>query len=112
MTQEFVRQDTLAVFENPHNGYRESVPRRAWLWTMLFGVFYLMARRLWMHVAIVWAVLIACLWVSPSLLFWIGVPLWIFYIRKTADLTITSYYRRGWRAVPLDEATLVPDGSL
>ena len=109
------RQDTLAVFEHPQNGYREQVPRLAWLWMMLFGIFYLMARQLWGHVVIVALIIVAVVMVSPWLLLWVALPAWLFYIGKAGELISASYYRRGWRLVDTHEGTLAPeiaDGSL
>lgn len=40
----------MAVFENPMNGYRVSTSSLAWLWTLLFGIFYFAYKGLWKHV--------------------------------------------------------------
>ena len=39
-------------FENPSNGYRESVSGLTWLWALLFGVFYFAYKGIWRHVFI------------------------------------------------------------
>jgi hypothetical protein len=45
--QSFDPYEVTAIYENPATGWRESVPRRAWLWMLLFGLFYMAARNLW-----------------------------------------------------------------
>jgi hypothetical protein len=67
--QSFDPYEVTAIYENPATGWRESVPRRAWLWMLLFGLFYMAARNLWRPFAFTLVVLIGTLVVAWPLLF-------------------------------------------
>lgn len=93
----------IAVFENPHYPYREGVPKLAWLWTLLFGIFYLAFRRQWTHVAIIAGLIILFTFTLPLLLFLAAPFAWIIYATQASSIMINSYYRAGWRPVDMYE---------
>lgn len=93
--------NTHAIFENPQNGYQERVPRLAWLWMLLFGVFYMIVRNLWTHVAIVAATMALALMMPAVWL--IAIPLWVGYAASAPALIRSNYLKRGWREVAVPD---------
>ncbi|SFS09133.1 hypothetical protein [Sphingomonas jatrophae] len=109
----FIREKTWAVFENPANGYREAIPRRAWLWMLLFGVFYLMIRQSWKQAGAILAIAFVATFICVYLgvfgaILWplIMISIWIFYTTNIRTLLAQDYLRRGWSEVDLEEATI------
>lgn len=98
------------VFENPANGHRETVSGIAWLWSLLFGWFYLLTVGLWGHVfiQIFVYVLIGFLGGGPFLV--IAIPvLWITYAVCVGSMLANRYLRRGWREVAADSPREPPN---
>lgn len=87
------------VFQNPSNGYTEQVSGAAWLWTLLFGFFYLAAKSLWMHVFIQLAVFIFFGAVLGPALLIIGPIVWIGYAIAINSILEAKYRRMGWREI-------------
>lgn len=86
----------MAVFENPMNGYRESVGGSAILWTLLFGVFYLAYKGAWG-----WAFIgfLAALLLG-SVTFGVGaLVVWVLLAFAAPGLVEKSYLRKGWKRV-------------
>lgn len=98
----FDPHSTAGVYENPANGYREAVPRLAWLWMLLFGVIYLIVRQLWMHVAIVVALIFAVVLISPMFIL-VAIPMWVGYAASAPYLLRAHYLRQGWSEIDVWE---------
>jgi|ETNmetMinimDraft_2_1059921.scaffolds.fasta_scaffold51450_2 hypothetical protein len=75
-------------FKNPKNGYTESVPRLAWLWTFLFGVIYFAIKGVWRH-AFVGFILALCTF---------GIS-WLIYPFFAHSILEKQYLRNGWKPV-------------
>lgn len=88
------------VFENPANGHRETVSGTAWLWSLLFGWFYMLTVGLWGHVFIQIFVfgLIAFIGGGPLLVFAAPV-VWLIYAASIGSMLANRYLRQGWREV-------------
>lgn len=81
----------MATFENPQNGYRESVTFGPFVWALLFGPLYYMIRGIWSH-AIVLLILTLVLW--PTI---IGAMfVWIVWAFLAPIIVANSYRRKGW----------------
>jgi len=74
----------MSTFKNPTNGHAESA-RLAWLWALLFGVFYFAHKGMWGH-AILGAVL-----AIPTF----GIS-WVLYALAAPSLVRKHYLQRGW----------------
>jgi len=98
----FQPYSTAAIFENPTNGWREAVPRRAWLWMLLFGVFYMAARSLWMPLGITLGILFVTTMVSWVFLLIVAPLVWVTTAVKARDMLEASYLRRGWLEIDPD----------
>jgi hypothetical protein len=72
------------TFRHPTNGHTERVGP-AWLWALLFGVFYFAWRGMWTH-AIIGAIL-------AFLTFGIS---WVIYAIAAPSLVRKHYLRAGW----------------
>lgn len=85
------------TFVHPQNGHQESLSSLAWLWCLIFGVFYLLAKGLWSH-ALLAVVLIAVAGVmgggSAALL--ASIVIWIGYSACVSHLWSRKYLRLGW----------------
>ena len=88
--------EVTAIYENPATGWRESVPRRAWLWMLLFGLFYMAARNLWRPFAFTLVVLIGTLLVAWPLLFIVAPAFWILAAVQAQRMFREHYMRLGW----------------
>lgn len=92
------------VFENPTNGHRETVSGVAWLWSLLFGWFYMLTVGLWGHVfiQIFVYVVVALIGGGPFLI--IAVPaVWLIYAVSINSMLANRYLRQGWREMKGDE---------
>ena len=74
----------MNTFRNPTNGHTERVGP-AWLWALLFGVFYFAWRGLWTHAIIGFALAFLTLGVS-----------WVVYAILAPGIVRKSYLQRGW----------------
>jgi hypothetical protein len=84
------------VFENPSNGYQESVSKLSMLWTLLFGFIYFSVKGVWTH-AIAYVALMLLL---GSWTLGIGAVLvWIVYAPFAPAILEKNYLRKGWRKV-------------
>lgn len=103
--QNLDRKSTYALYKNPQNGYCEAVPMFAWLWMLLFGIFYMVLRGLWGH-AVIMLVIIAFAAQIPLL----GLPAllcaWIVYVCIADKILCTNYLRRGWVEVDMDQLSI------
>lgn len=86
-------------FRNPSNGYVEEVPPYAWVWCLLFGLFYLIYKSAWVH-----ALISLGLALLTSGISWLIYP---FFVRS---ILINSYRRRGWIEVTEGNVTPVTAG--
>lgn len=87
------------VFENPTNGYRETLPDYGWAWCLLFGVFYLAAKGLWIHVLVFLSIVITAGVVAGPLVMLVGPGVWIFYAFSVDGILSSKYLKNGWREV-------------
>lgn len=90
---------TDRVFENPQNGYRETVSDMAWLWTLLFGGIYLAICGLWGHFFIMVGILILTGLLFPPLYMFVVPGLWIGYAIGVGSILTSRYQRLGWHEV-------------
>jgi hypothetical protein len=85
-------------FKNPQNGYIEeaSIP---WLWALVFGIFYFMAKGVWVHVfaiALLGFVLLGSLGPGGiAIMFFV----WIGYAFAASEIVRKAYLRKGWNEV-------------
>jgi hypothetical protein len=86
------------IFEHPLNGHRETVSRLSHLWMLLFGIFYLMMKGLWPHVA-VWVMIALFTMAAPIFGITAALIAWIVYAVMAPSLIAANYRRKGWRAV-------------
>lgn len=95
-------------FRNPINGYVEQVPKRAWLWTLIFGPFYLLLKSVWVHALSMAVVSLVFKYIASvsfklhpevSLFFLLGWFFinWVVYPVKAKDLIRIRYLQRGWQ---------------
>lgn len=85
-------------FINPANNHVED-KSMAWLWTLLFGPFYLMANGLWVA-ALSWlgiAVLLFASMGEPAVLLLLIVL--VIYAALAPSMVKTAYLRKGWKEV-------------
>ncbi|HCB75098.1 MAG TPA: hypothetical protein DEP91_02830 [Sphingomonas bacterium] len=95
-TQYFDPHTIKAIFENPATGWRESVPNRAWLWMLLFGGFYLIARSMWRPLAISTLIVVLVGAVAWPLLFLLIPGIWVFDATHAERMMRAHYLRQGW----------------
>lgn len=80
----------MARFQNPANGYVEhSNSPVSWLWVLLFGPFYFIARGIWTHAII--SLVAAIVTVGLS---------WLVYPFAVYAITNNHYRRQGWVQLP------------
>lgn len=96
MTRYFSPATTAAIFENPQNGWRERIPHLAWLWMLLFGIFYMGARMLWGPALVTLGILFAAFLIVPSLLLSVIVIVWIVAATQAQNLIRSHYMPKGW----------------
>jgi len=72
------------AFKNPTNGHTESVGP-AWLWALLFGVFYFAYKGMWTHAIIGFALAFVTFGIS-----------WVIYAILAPGLVRKHYLQRGW----------------
>lgn len=81
--------NSTSTFENPSNGYRVSVSDgSAFIWTLLFGGLYFLARGSTRHFIISWVLAFCTFGLS-----------WLIYPFFAADALRKMYYERGYRLV-------------
>ncbi len=92
----------MKTFENPSNGYRESVDGYSILWALLFGWVYYAVRGLWAHmfIQVVIVVVLALMTGGPGAL--IAFPMWLIYAFMTPSIIEGRYQKMGWREVNPD----------
>lgn len=73
------------TYKHPTSEYTETV-RLAWLWTLLFGVFYFAVKGVWRHALI--GVLLGALTLGVS---------WFIYPFFARGIIHRHYLRAGWR---------------
>jgi hypothetical protein len=78
------------------HGWREAVPRRAWLWMLLFGGFYMAYRSLWRSLGILLLVLFGTSFFFWPLLLLLTRGIWIFCAVKAQSIFENHYMRLGW----------------
>lgn len=85
----------MARFVNPTNGYSEGTGF-AWLWTLLFGPFYLAVKGLWGHalVLVFFPVALGLATGGPGII--LGFPLLLVYVLMVGGILERSYLRKGW----------------
>jgi hypothetical protein len=87
----------MATYENPQNGYRESVTPLSLLGAGLLGPFWFMLNGLWAHALIH---VIGILALSSLVLTWPLLILWWLGYAALAPFALgKSFRRRGWRRV-------------
>ena len=74
-------------FENPTNGYRESVSS-PWLWVLLFGTFYFAVKGVWTHAIV--SLVLALLTVGIT---------WLIYPFFASGIMRRHYLSKGWKEV-------------
>ena len=72
------------LFKNPANGYIES-SSNAWLWCLLFGIFYFLFKGIWTHAVIGFVLAVLTGGIS-----------WLIYPFFAKSIVINSYSRKGW----------------
>lgn len=78
------------TFENPSNGYQESVSYLTWLWCFIFGALYFAYKGIWRHFVLYLAA-IPCS-------FGTSIFIYPFFARS---IVINNYLRKGWvRYIP------------
>lgn len=88
----------MKTFENPSNGYRESVPSAAALWALLFGLFYFMVRGAWAHAVIYLILCLVAVATGPLAVLLIPV-VWVGYALAAPGILERRYLSQGWREV-------------
>ncbi|MDC3385625.1 hypothetical protein OAW67_00505 [Planktomarina sp.] len=73
------------TFENPQNGYRETVSRFAWVWALLFGFLYFAFKGVWRHALI--GLLLGLVTAGFS---------WLIYPFFARSIVANHYRRQGW----------------
>lgn len=100
MTQRvFAPERYSAIYENPQNGWREAVPRLAWLWMLLFGVFYMALRNLWRAALLTIGIVAFASFVAWPTLFLIVPAIWTVTALKARDMLRAYYMRKGWHEI-------------
>jgi len=98
--QQFFDPDrTAAIYENPVNGWREGVPKLAWLWMLLFGIFYMGARSLWRPLGVSLAVLFVTMAVFWPLLIIVAPLVWVTTAAQAQSMFRAHYMRQGWNEI-------------
>jgi hypothetical protein len=95
-------------FINPANNHIED-KSTAWLWTLLFGPFYLMSNGLWIA-ALSWfaiAVLLLASMGPPAVLLLLVVL--VVYAALAPGMVKTAYLRKGWKVVEENSAIASTD---
>lgn len=95
----FDPETTAAIYENPKNGWREGVPKLAWLWMLLFGIFYMGVRSLWLVLGITLAIYLVTITVAFPLIFLVAPLVWVVTSVKVQDLARANYMRMGWNEI-------------
>ena len=86
----------MREFQNPSNGYRETVSGLSILWTFLFGFIYLAIRGVWSHaIASLALVLVAGSFTAGVG----GVLVWIVYAFFAPTIIASNYLKRCWKEV-------------
>ncbi len=102
----------MIVFENPSNGYRESIEQIGpKIGVFFLGGFYLIFRGLW-HDLIIWLLIVL---VGFSIHFGVGIffgiltnVVYIFIINSRLE---KFYWRKGWKRVKLRKPSCEKEGS-
>lgn len=98
----------MSTFENPLNGYRESVTFvGAFVLTLLCGPFYFLYRNVWNHAAISFAIILLAAILPVMILGAAGAVLaalmlvveWLAYAFFSYAVIRVSYLQRGWKQV-------------
>ncbi len=79
-------------FRHPVNSHVETVPRFAWLWTILFGTLYFIARGVWSH-AVISFILAWLTWGASNLI----------YSFFSGKIIVAHYRKRGWIEVAAEK---------
>lgn len=92
------------IFENPANGYRETIGGGAIAGALFLGPLYFLAKGLWTH-AIIWLVLgLFFLWATPPFVVFLP-PI---YAALAPSLLTANYLRKGWKEVAASPPTSPP----
>ena len=75
-------------FQRPGNGHIETI-KNAWLWTLLFGVFYFAFRGIWTHAV-----------VGFGLALLTGGFSWLLYPFFAERIVRAHYLHQGWVQLP------------
>lgn len=75
------------MYKHPANGHTERVGP-AWLWVLLFGVFYFAFRGMWRHAILLFVLVLPTLGIA-----------WVYYIVTARAQVRADYLRRGWLPV-------------
>ncbi len=86
----------MREFQNPSNGYRETVSGLSILWTFLCGFIYLAIRGVWTHAIAALALVL----VAGSFTAGVGgVLVWIVYALFAPTISASNTLERGWEEV-------------
>jgi hypothetical protein len=94
--QYFDPEQVTAIYENPVTGWREAVPRLAWLWMLLFTGIYMAVRSLWRPLGLMLLVVFGTSFFFWPLLLIVAPGLSIFAAFKAQDIFRNHYMRLGW----------------
>jgi hypothetical protein len=85
-----------AIYENPVTGWREGVPKLAWLWLLLFLGPYLLLRRMWQPLIFTLVVGFVSALIFLPLVFLAGVVLAIVAAINREQIFREHYTKLGW----------------
>jgi len=94
--QYFDPEQVTAIYENPVTGFREAVPRLAWLWMLLFAGIYMALRSLWRPLGFMLLVVFGTGFVFWPLLLMVAPSLWILAAVNAQAIFRDHYRRLGW----------------
>jgi hypothetical protein len=87
----------IARYQNPANGYRESVTPLSMLGALLLGPIWFALQGLWAHALIL---LLLVMLFSGFFLFWpLLLLVWLLYAVAAPWLLSRAYLRKGWQRV-------------
>ena len=80
-----IQRKLMMQFENPSNGYRESISGLTWLWALIFGALYFAYKGIWRHFVI--GLILG--------IFTFGIS-WLLYPFFAKGIVVNHYNKQGW----------------
>jgi hypothetical protein len=93
----------MRVFEQKNNGYRETVTWKSGLWSLIFGVLYLVYFSLWRNIVILSVLIVT----SYAIEYRFCIIVYYAYITvigfNMKSILSTQYLRAGWVEVKMED---------